>query len=190
METTDAGRPDRRLRFDHWRYARTPWVQPAAVLAVAALTLAACAPGAGAGSGGTSPSGAAAAVEVKSASTSVGDALTGAGGKTLYIFKQDSAGKSACNAGCATTWPPLTVPAGTQPTAASGVTGTLASITRDDGSTQVTYNGAPLYYYSKDTKAGDVIGQGVGGVWFVASPTASTSGSGAPSPSGPGTKGY
>ena len=52
--------------------------------------------------------------------------------------------------------------------AGDGVTGTFATVKRDDGTTQVTYAGAPIYYFAKDTKAGDVTGQGVGGVWFVA----------------------
>ncbi len=50
------------------------------------------------------------------------------------------------------------------------MTGTLATITRDDGTTQVTYNGAPLYYFAADEKAGDSAGQGVGGIWFIAAP--------------------
>ena len=52
--------------------------------------------------------------------------------------------------------------------AGDGVTGTFGTVKRDDGTTQVTYAGAPIYYFAKDTKAGDVTGQGVGGVWFVA----------------------
>jgi predicted lipoprotein with Yx(FWY)xxD motif len=65
---------------------------------------------------------------------------------------------------------PSAIAAGASAKAGSGVSGTLASITRADGGTQATYNGAPLYYYAPDTKAGDTIGQGSGGVWFVAKP--------------------
>src|SRR4051794_15364367 len=59
------------------------------------------------------------------------NALVESNGLTLYIFKNDSAGKSACTGGCATTWPPLTV-TGT-PSKASGISGDLGTITRDDG---------------------------------------------------------
>ena len=86
--------------------------------------------------------------------------VDGASGLTLYIFANDTAnsGKSACSGGCATTWPPLTVPTGTTPTAGSGAGGTLGTITRDDGTIQVTYNGLPLHRYSGDSAAGDTNG--------------------------------
>ena len=84
----------------------------------------------------------------------------GANGMTLYTFDKDVAdsGKSLCTAGCATKWPPLTVPSGTTPTAATGASGKLATIARDDGTTQVTYNGLPVYFYTGDTNAGDTTG--------------------------------
>src|SRR5437867_4419145 len=71
---------------------------------------------------------------------------------------------------CATTWPPFTVDSKDQLKAGTGVTGALDMISRDDGSKQVTYKGAPLYYYSGDTKAGDTNGEGFAGKWFVAAP--------------------
>ena len=56
--------------------------------------------------------------------------------------------------------------------AGEGVDATLlGTITRDDGTTQVTYNGWPLYYFAGDTAAGDTTGQGMEGVWFLVSPT-------------------
>jgi predicted lipoprotein with Yx(FWY)xxD motif len=67
----------------------------------------------------------------------------------------------------------MTVPAGTAPKAAAGLSGTLGTITRSDGITQVTYNGQPLYQYSLDTTASDALGQGVGGVWFAVKATGS-----------------
>ena len=81
-------------------------------------------------------------------------------GMTVYTFTKDmkDSGKSACNGDCAGTWPPLTVPAGTTPTGDTGVTGKFATITRDDGSVQVTYNGLPLYFFSGDKKVGDANG--------------------------------
>lgn len=108
--------------------------------------------------------------EITVSTTSVGQALAGDGGKTLYKFDNDSAGKSACNAGCFETWPPFTLGAGEHATAGAGVTGEIGSITRDDGKTQVTYKGSPVYYYSGDQAAGDATGDGLGGVWHIAAP--------------------
>ena len=98
----------------------------------------------------------------------LGKLLTDAKGFTLYYYAKDSDGKSVCNAGCAANWPPATA-SGT-PTLPDGVTGTLSLITRDDGSKQLAYNGKALYTYIKDTDPGDTYGQGVGGVWTVATP--------------------
>ena len=108
--------------------------------------------------------------EVKVATGAPGRFLTGEDGKTLYTFKNDTAGKSTCTADCATAWPPFTVESKDQLKAGSGVTGALDVIARDDGTMQVTYKGAPLYYYSGDKKAGDTNGQGLLGKWFVANP--------------------
>jgi predicted lipoprotein with Yx(FWY)xxD motif len=133
------------------------------------------APSASAATASASPEssgGAAESYEVKVATGSVGSYLTGEDGKTLYIFKNDTAGsgKSTCGGDCATTWPPFTVDDKDELKAGTGVTGALDVITRDDGGMQVTYKGAPLYYYSGDTKAGDTNGQGLFGKWFVANP--------------------
>lgn len=100
----------------------------------------------------------------------LGKILTGEDGKTLYVFKNDSAGKSTCNTGCVDNWPPFTLEDGETVTAGDGVTGTLGSITRDDGTKQVAYNNVALYYFAGDQKAGDTNGQGVGGKWFAATP--------------------
>lgn len=101
----------------------------------------------------------------------LGTILAGAKGLTLYHFTKDTTpGKSACYEACAKAWPPLTT-TGT-PTLASGVPGELGTITRTDGTKQVTYNGLPLYYFAKDGDAGDTYGQGIGGVWFVVKPVA------------------
>ncbi len=104
----------------------------------------------------------------------VGKVLTDSQGKTLYTFKVDTGGKSACNESCATLWPPLTTTAATLPEKPSGVTGNFATITRDDGAKQLTYNGQPLYRYSVDKAAGEANGEGVGGVWFAAKLAASS----------------
>jgi predicted lipoprotein with Yx(FWY)xxD motif len=107
----------------------------------------------------------------------LGAILVGEGGKTLYVFTRDTGGASVCNGECATNWPPLLAEGGAAPTAGEGVTGTLGTITRDDGGTQVTYDGKPLYYFIGDTAAGQANGQGLQDVWFVATPTGSTSSS-------------
>jgi predicted lipoprotein with Yx(FWY)xxD motif len=120
---------------------------------------------------------------------SVGAYLTGKDGRTLYIFTPDSVNISTCVDGCAATWPPFTVGSGGAPKAGTGVTGTLTTFARPDGTRQVAYNGSPLYYYAADTKAGDTTGQGVGGKWYVASPTGTGPGP-APSPSGGGKYSY
>ena len=90
--------------------------------------------------------------------------LTNAKGFTLYSFVPDTATKSNCNGTCATYWPPVKGPA----TAGSGVTGTLTTITRSDGSMQAAYDGHPLYTYVADTAPGQAKGNGLnlsGGVW-------------------------
>jgi predicted lipoprotein with Yx(FWY)xxD motif len=105
----------------------------------------------------------AAGVVVSSATTSLGAVLAGPTGLTLYTHAGDSATSSTCTGGCATAWPPLTVPAGGSATGGTGVTGSFATLTRADGSVQVTYNGMPLYGWQGDSKPGDVTGDGVNG---------------------------
>jgi predicted lipoprotein with Yx(FWY)xxD motif len=97
------------------------------------------------------------------ATTSLGPVLTGPSGLTLYIHAGDTATSSTCTGGCATAWPPLAVAAGASATGGTGVTGTFGTLTRADGTTQVTYNGMPLYGWKNDSKPGDVTGQGVAG---------------------------
>jgi predicted lipoprotein with Yx(FWY)xxD motif len=84
------------------------------------------------------------------------------------VFEKDAGTTSACVDACATNWPPLTVAALTDVTAGTGVTGTLATITRADGSLQVTLAGHPLYYFKGDAAAGDINGQGLNDVWYLA----------------------
>jgi predicted lipoprotein with Yx(FWY)xxD motif len=99
----------------------------------------------------------------------VGKYLVDANGFTLYVFTKDSTGNSTCYGKCEAAWPPLlTVGA---PTAGDGANATLlGTLTRKDGSVQVTFQGLPLYYFAGDQKAGDTKGQGVGSVWFIVGP--------------------
>ncbi len=88
-------------------------------------------------------------------------------GMTLYIFTVDKHGKSACVGECSKVWPPFLLPKGMKaPVKPKGLSGKLGTIARG-GHRQVTYNGRPLYYYAKDKKSGETLGQGVGQVWFV-----------------------
>lgn len=103
-------------------------------------------------------------VTLATASSSFGTILVDGDGLTLYVFDNDSGGESSCYDACAATWPPVTGTAA----AGDGVDASLIGSTeRTDGTTQVTYNGMPLYLYAADSAAGDVNGQGVGGVWWV-----------------------
>ena len=80
----------------------------------------------------------------------LGVVLVDAQGRTLYHNTKENGGTIACTGGCVGVWPVLSVPAGSTPAAAPGLPGKLATITRADGPTQVTYNGQPLYRYSGD----------------------------------------
>jgi predicted lipoprotein with Yx(FWY)xxD motif len=167
-----------------------------------ALVLAACSGPAGAGSTSASPTASESAAassssstsatathEVKVAHTTAGDALVGAGGKTLYWNTTETKSTIVCTGKCAAIWPPFTLETGGKSTAGQGVTaGWLATVTRPDGKTQVTYNGHPLYYFASDTAAGDATGQGISGIWFIATsngklPSASASAKATASPS-------
>lgn len=99
-----------------------------------------------------------------------GSYLADANGMTLYIYTRDLPNQSNCYDRCAEAWPPLTA-AGSL-SLPEGVSGTLGTTTRTDGTTQVTYNEMPLYYWAQDSKPGDTTGQGVGGVWFLVVPGA------------------
>jgi predicted lipoprotein with Yx(FWY)xxD motif len=137
------------------------------------LVLAGCGVAGGYGgsssSGGSSASGPAqvktATATVKGQSTTI---LANSQGMTLYYRTTDTASASTCTGGCASTWPPL-LTAGT-PVATSSLSGTLSSLSDANG-TQVTYNSHLLYAYSGDSKPGDTNGEGIGGVWFVATPS-------------------
>lgn len=102
----------------------------------------------------------------------LGQVLVGPTGMTLYTFAEDTDGVSNCSGSCATNWPPLVggFDGGGVLPAASGADGRLAWILREDGSRQLTYDGAPLYYWRADQAPGQVTGDGVGGNWWVARP--------------------
>ena len=141
----------------------------------AAFLIAACSsPSSSTSSGGAASSAApassapaAGSSALKTAKIGGATVVTNAKGFTLYWFVPDTATTSKCNGSCATFWPPVKGPA----TAGAGVTGTLATITRADGSAQATYNGHPLYTYVGDHAPGQATGNGLnvnGGVWHEA----------------------
>ena len=99
--------------------------------------------------------------------TKLGKVLAGKSGKTLYLFKADKNGKSACYGKCAKNWPPLLGKA----TAGTGVKAALLGTTkRKNGTKQVTYAGHPLYFFALDKSAGQTNGEGLnffGGKWYA-----------------------
>jgi predicted lipoprotein with Yx(FWY)xxD motif len=114
-----------------------------------------------------------AATTVKEASNALGTILTDNNGMTLYILSSEVGGTIKCSGGCLTIWPPLTVPSGTTPSGPADLTGKFATITRPDGSLQVTYQGFPLYHFIRDKAPGDTNGNHIiafEGEWFAARP--------------------
>lgn len=103
--------------------------------------------------------------------TKLGPVLVNSKGHTLYLFKKDRNGKSACYASCAKFWPPL--PKHGTPTVGPGVKRSLLGMTkRRNGRRQLTYNKHPLYTYKLDTRAGQTKGEGVnafGARWYALS---------------------
>ena len=145
-----------------------------AIVALPGLALAAC------GSSGSSSSTASVhppktstgtPATVRVTSTSLGHILVDAQGRSLYLFKKDAGTTSTCTGACATFWPPLIAPGA--PTTGSGANASLIGTTmRQDGKSQVTYNGHPVYLYSGDHNPGDTNGEGVvafGASWFALS---------------------
>lgn len=98
----------------------------------------------------------------------IGSYLTDIKGMTLYTFKKDMPGKSMCEGACVNNWPLFYRE---KVEAKDGlVSSDFGTITRADGKMQTTYKGMPLYYFIKDVKPGDTVGQGFKDVWSVAKP--------------------
>lgn len=105
---------------------------------------------------------------LSTASSAYGDIVVDAEGRTLYVFMADKNGKSTCYDDCEAAWPPLTVDG--SPSAEGVDASLLGTSERDDGSTQVTLDEQPLYYFADDAAPGDTNGQGASDVWYVVSP--------------------
>jgi predicted lipoprotein with Yx(FWY)xxD motif len=162
-------------------------IMGAAGLAALALALSACASSAGSSSsppaagGGSAPASSSSGATLDMTTINGTAVVTNSKGMTLYWFAPDSSTTSKCTGSCATYWPPVIGPV----TAGSGVTGTVGTITRADGTKQATYDGHPLYTYVGDTAAGQAKGNGLnlsGGLWWEMTVSgakpAATSGSG------------
>jgi|SRR5260370_3053745 len=118
---------------------------------------------------GSSSSAAATTINLQAISGIPGKALVDSQGRTLYLFEADKGSASTCSGACAAAWPPVTVSGA--PQAGSGVSSSLlGTITRSDGTMQLTYNHHPLYYFAGDASAGQDKGQGLkafGAGWYV-----------------------
>ena len=146
----------------------------AAVLATAACSSAATAsspsaPASSAPAAGSSASASTTGTVITTHAGSAGAFLTAGSGRTVYLWAKDGMNMSACSGACAAAWPP--VPATGQLTAAGGAKASdLGTITRSDGTKQVTYDGHPLYYFVGDSAAGQANGQGsdnFGAKWWL-----------------------
>ncbi|MFF5210082.1 hypothetical protein [Streptosporangium sp. NPDC000396] len=112
-----------------------------------------------------------AGARIGQAKTKLGAVLVGRKERTLYLFEKDKGGKSSCAGACARAWPPFITKG--KPEAGEGIKSELlGTVERGDGKLQVTYNNHPLYYFIKDKKAGDTLGNDVkafGAEWYAVS---------------------
>jgi predicted lipoprotein with Yx(FWY)xxD motif len=160
---------------------------PASPAGASSPSAAASSPAA-AGSGGT---------VITTAKSSAGTVLVSGTGKAIYLWAKDTGDMSNCTGACAGAWPPVTTTA--TATAAGGANASdIGTITRSDGTKQVTYDGHPLYYFAGDSGPGTATGQGsdsFGAKWWLVAPTGSdvtasvstftTAASGAAAPAAP-----
>lgn len=162
------------------------------VAVAATVVLAGCGSSGGSSSSGSSSAG---SETIGTASGSGGTYLTGAAGRAVYLFDADTNGTSACTGACTAAWPPVLTD-GAAGASGSAKSADLATIRRPDGSTQLTYQGHPLYYYAADTKAGQTNGQGstaFGASWWLVTPDGvalHTASPGSGGSTGPSTGGY
>ena len=125
--------------------------------------------------GASSSAGGSGSTVIKTASSSAGTILTDGSGRAVYLWTKDGSGMSACSGACAGAWPPV-MASGTVTASGSAKASDLGSLTRSDGSKQVTYNGHALYYYVGDSGSGTASGQGstqFGAKWWLVSPSGS-----------------
>jgi predicted lipoprotein with Yx(FWY)xxD motif len=141
------------------------------LVVVVALVLAACG---SSSDDSAAPSGStgARAIVASAKKAKVGSVVVDAQGRTLYRFTAEAQGRPVCTGACVSTWPPATV------AKATGLPAHVATVKRDDGALQLTYDGHPLYRYAGDSSTADANGEGVGGQWFVVKAGGGESGGG------------
>ena len=152
----------------------------------AALLVAACGTGSSStgAAGSSSPAGASSAAAasggsgstvITTVSSSAGTFLTSSSGHAVYLWTKDGSGMSACSGACAGVWPPVTT-TGTVTASGGAKSSDLGTITRSNGTKQVTYDGHPLYFFAGDSGPGMASGQGndeFGAKWWLVSPSGS-----------------
>ncbi len=145
-----------------------------------------------AGSGGnTATPAAASGLPIKTGTATINNqsvtVLTNKQGLTLYYRTDETPTTTQCNGGCLSVWPPLLASNGATPTSSATLTGQL-TVLSNTSRPQVEYNGHALYTYASDTAPGQANGQGIGNVWYAATPSlaaSSSPGGATPTPSGP-----
>jgi predicted lipoprotein with Yx(FWY)xxD motif len=128
--------------------------------------------GSSSSSSGSSASG---ATVIETATSSGGTFLTNGSGRAVYLWAKDTGDMSNCTGACAGAWPPVTT-TGTATASGAAKASDIGTITRSDGTKQVTYDGHPLYYFSGDSGPGTATGQGndgFGAKWWLVAPTGS-----------------
>ena len=156
---------------------RVPMAAKLGVPVAAGLLAAACGTAAGSTTAGSAPagtpaSGSATATVIESHAGSAGSFLTNGSGRAVYLWAADSMNKSTCSGACAGAWPPVTA-TGKVTVADGAKAADLGTITRSDGTKQVTYSGHPLYYFAGDSGPGQTNGQGsdsFGAKWWLVAP--------------------
>tara|TARA_B110000438_G_scaffold303026_1_gene362773 strand:- start:1584 stop:2735 length:1152 start_codon:yes stop_codon:yes gene_type:complete len=88
-----------------------------------------------------------------------GHVLASADGMTLYVRKEESPSEPGCNAECLEVWPPALAP-----WVASGIDA-FTIVDRTDGLYQWAYKGQSLHLYARDSKPGDLSGDGADDLW-------------------------
>ena len=187
---------------------RLPMAVKLGVPVAAGLLAAACGTAAGSTAAGSTPAGTPAsngsttATVIESHAGSAGSFLTNSSGRAVYLWDADGMNKSMCSGACAGAWPPVTAKG--HVTAADGAKAAdLGTITRSDGSKQVTYLGHPLYYFAGDSGSGQTNGQGsdgFGAKWWLVAPagrkitvadsaSGAAAGAGSSSPTAPASSG-
>lgn len=162
---------------------KKPLLPLAAIVLIAALSIAGCGDDDSSSSGGyggresattdeSAPSGKAAIVSTATV-PELGKVIVDSKGFTLYDFHKDKGGKPSCYGSCAKVWPPLTTD-GEPRTSEGAMTSQLGTVKRSDGTVQVTYAGHPLYTYVTDKKPGDAKGNDIdsfGAEWYALQPS-------------------